>query len=341
MEGERLMAEQPDLATATPGAAAARTDGPAKRRSIVDLATEFAMVGALILIVIIAELLEPKFLDHNNVSNIITQNAQVGLVAIGMTFVLVAGGFDLSVGGMFALAGILYAHFANSLPVALAFGLMLVIAVALGSANGLVITRLQVNPFVATLGSASIFSGLAYLIATQGAVFVEKPSFGWLGTEHILGVRVTIWILAAAFVVGGVVLAKTTYGRAVYTVGGNPEAARLAGMRVSLVQASTYVIVAIGTVLGGMLLASETAVGQANVGTEVTLNAIAVVIIGGTSLRGGQGAMWRTLVGLLIVSSVGNLLTLLALNSAIQSVAKGAIVILAVSLDALTQGRRT
>ncbi len=335
------MARQLNPATADGPAVAPRSGRRLTGKKLTDLAIEYAMVGVLILVVIIAEIIESKFLNRSNISNILTQNAQVGLVAIGMTFVLIAGGFDLSVGGIFALAGILYAHFANALPVGLAFALMMVIAVAIGIGNGLVITKLNVNAFVATLGSASIFSGLAFLIATNGAIFVEKESFFWLGTHSLLGIRVTIWILGLAFILAGFVLAKTIYGRAVYTVGGNPEAARLAGMRVSLVQASTYVLAALGAVLGGMLLASETQVGQANVGTEVTLNAIAVVIIGGTSLRGGQGAMWRTLVGLLIVSSVTNLLTLMALNSAIQSVAKGAIVILAVALDAWTQNRRT
>lgn len=335
------MAQQLDPVPAAAGAdTAAPPPGGTFGKKAAAFGMEYAMVGVLILVVIIAQILEPKFLNSSNISNIITQNAQVGLVAIGMTFVLICGGFDLSVGGIFALAGILYAHFANTLPLAVAFALMIVIAIAIGAANGLVITKLKVNAFVATLGSASIFSGLAFMIATSGAVFVEKESFFWLGTESIAGIRVTIWILLAAFLIGGLVLSKTVYGRSVYTVGGNPEAARLAGMRVSLIVASTYVLSALGAVLGGMLLASETQVGQANIGTEVTLNAIAVVIIGGTSLRGGQGAMWRTAVGLLIVASVSNLLTLMALNSAIQSIAKGAIVIIAVALDSWTQSRR-
>jgi len=309
-------------------------------RILADLGVEYAMVGVLIVVVIVASILESRFLDNTNISNILTQNAQVGLVAIGMTFVVIAGGFDLSVGGIFVLAGVLYAHFANSLPVSLAFVLMLAIAVAIGVGNGLVITKLNVNAFVATLGSASIFSGLAFLIAANGAIFVEKPSFFWLGTHSLLGIRVTIWILGFAFLIGAFVLAKTVYGRAVYTVGGNAEAARLSGMRVGLIQASTYVLAALGAVLGGMLLASETQVGQANVGAEVTLNAIAVVIIGGTSLYGGRGAMWRTLVGLLIIASITNLLSLMAVNSSVQSVAKGGIVILAVAFDAWTQKRR-
>lgn len=325
----------------SPAPASAGQGVVASPRRLADLASHYAMVGVLILVVIIAEVAHPGFLDGVNLSNILTQNAEVGLVAIGMTFVLIAGGFDLSVGGIFALAGILYAYLAVKMPVGLAFVLMMPFAVAIGALNGLIITRLKVNAFVATLGSGSIFSGLAYLVSTNGAVFVEKASFPYLGTESLLGIRLTIWILAGAFLIGGFVLAKSVYGRAVYTVGGNAEAARLAGMRVGLIQGSTYVLPALGAVLGGMLLASETHVGQANVGTEVTLNAIAVVIIGGTSLRGGQGAMWRTLVGLLIVGCVGNLLTLLALNSSLQLVVKGGIVILAVAIDSFTQRRRT
>jgi ribose transport system permease protein len=213
-------------------------------------------------------------------------------------------------------------------------------AIAMGIANGLVITRLNVNPFVATLGSASIFSGLAFVINKTGAVFVEKASFMYLGTADWFGIPVTIWILAFAFVVGWLLLSKTVYGRSVFIVGGNEEAARLAGMRVSLIQASTYGLTALAAGIAGMLLTSQTGVGQANVGSNITLDSIAIVIIGGTSLRGGQGAMWRTLVGLLIIATIDSLFNSLAWNSSVQSITKGGIVIGAVALDAWTQRRR-
>jgi ribose transport system permease protein len=318
----------------TPAAAGPRRPGAA------DLVNRFAMVGVLVVLVIAAQISYSGFLEIGNLENLLTQNTPVGLVAIGMTFVLIAGGFDLSVGGIFALAGILYATLANDMPVGLAFALMVPIAILLGAANGLVITRLKVNAFVATLGSASIFSGIAYLVNDVGAVTVSKQSFSYLGTAEWLGVPVQIWILAAAFLVCGLLLAKTVYGRAVYIVGGNPDAARLSGMRVSTIQASTYVLTALGAVIGGMLLASQTQVGQANIGTDITLDAIAIVIIGGTSLRGGQGSIPRTLVGLLIVATIDNLFTSLALNTAVQSVVTGAIVIAAVALDSWTQRRR-
>ena len=125
-----------------------------------------------------------------------------------------------------------------------------------------------------------------------------RQSFSYLGTAHWLGIPVLIWLLAIAFAIGAILLSRSVYGRAVYIVGGNDEAARLSGMRVSVIQASTYAITSLTAALAGMLSASQTGVGQANVGGDITLDAIAIVIIGGTSLRGGQGAMWRTLVGL-------------------------------------------
>jgi ribose transport system permease protein len=319
---------------------AVKPSGPDRKKWVLDRVSEFAMVAVLVIVVVAAAFIEPRFLSTDNFKNILTQNAPVGLVAIGMTFVLIGGGFDLSVGGIFALAGVLYADLAGSMPTAIAFVLMLAIAAFLGAANGLVITKLNVNAFVATLGSGSIFTGFAYLVASTGSIAVEKTSFFWLGGETLLGIRVTIWILALVFIVAGLVLAKSVYGRSVYVVGGNVEAARLSGMRVGLAQTSTFVLAALGAAVGGMLLASETHVGQSNVGTEITLDAIAIVIIGGTPLRGGQGAMWRTLVGFLIVGSVSNLLSLMALNSAIQSIAKGSIIILAVAIDAAVQRRR-
>ena len=319
--------------------ASASSRAPAGRATAATVASRYSMVGVLILLVLIAQIAFPGFLSIGDLKVVLLNTAPVGLVAIGMTFVLIGGGFDLSVGGTFAVAGVLYATLANSMPVGLAFLAMIPVAIAMGLVNGLVITRLRVNAFVATLGSASVFSGLAYLINTTGAVTVTNPAFGYLGTASLLAVPVMIWILAACFLAGGIVLRQTVYGRSVYIVGGNADAARLSGMRVSVIQGSTYALTALCAALGGMLLASQTGVGQANVGVDVTLDSIAIVIIGGTSLRGGQGAMWRTLVGLLIIATIDSLFNSLAWNSATQSLAKGAIIVVAVALDSWSQRR--
>jgi len=313
--------------------------GRSRGSVVVDAVSRYSMVGVLVVLVAVAQVAVPGFLDLGNLEVVLVNTTSVGLVAIGMTFVLIGGGFDLSVGGIFAVAGVLFATLANSMPVGLAFALMVPIALAGGLINGLIITRLHVNPFVATLGSSSIFSGLAYLINTTGAVTVERSGFDYLGTATWWNVPVMIWILGACFGIGAAVLARTVYGRSVYIVGGNADAARLSGMRVSSIQASTYALTALCAAIGGMLLASQTGVGQANVGVDVTLNSIAIVIIGGTSLRGGQGAMWRTFVGLLIIATVDSLFNSLAWDAATQSLAKGAIVIVAVALDSWSQRR--
>lgn len=308
-------------------------------RSAAAVLLRYSIVWALVVLAIVTNILYPGFFEIANLRNILSQNAPVGLVAIGMTFVLIAGGFDLSVSAVFALAGVCFASFATHLPVGVALLAAIGVGAVAGVINGVIVTRLQVNPFVATLGTASIFGGLAFIYSGASPIFVEKDSFSVLGSHYVFGVPVAIVIFAAAFAIGSVVLSKSVYGRWVYAVGGNGEAARLAGIRVDLVRFSTYVLTGVCAALAGMIIASRTAVGSPTVGASITLDAIAMVIIGGTSLLGGEGAMWRTLVGLLILATINNLFDSLALDASIQDVVKGVIVVSAVALDSYTRRR--
>lgn len=300
-------------------------------------ATRYAIVGVLIVLTIATNVLYPGFFEIGNLRNILTQNAPVGIVAIGMTFVIVAGGFDLSVSAIFATCGVAFATFSGTMPLAVAFAAALGVGLVAGAVNGAIVTRLRVNPFVATLGTASVFSGLAYLWSHSAPVIPENPAFSMIDDAALLGIPVSIVIFAGAFAIGGVALSKTVFGRSVYAVGGNAEAARLAGMRVDLIRFATYMITGFCAALAGALVASRTGVGQADIGAAITLDAIAIVIIGGTSLLGGEGAMWRTLVGLLILATINNLFDSLALDTAAQSLVKGLIVIGAVALDSHTR----
>ncbi|QLQ11716.1 MAG: ABC transporter permease [Nocardioidaceae bacterium] len=160
-----------------------------------------------------------------------------------------------------------------------------------------------------------------------------------MGGGEILGLPIVVWVLAAAVILGGILLARTVYGRSVYSVGGNAEAARLAGIQVGLTRGSTYVLTGICAAIAGMMLASRVGVGQADVGVNIPLDAIAIVIIGGTSLLGGEGAIWRTVVGLLLLGTINNLFDSLGWDAPAQQVVKGAIVLAAVSLDALSRRR--
>lgn len=203
-----------------------------------------------------------------------------------------------------------------------------------GLANGLLVARFNINPFVATLGSASVISGIAYIYSNSAPFIVSDKSFQSLANSRTLGIPTPILILVLTFVVGGVVLAKTTIGRNIQAVGGNVEAAWLSGLRVPALTAGVYVLTGGFSAFAGMIDASRLAVGQADMGANMALDAIAIVVVGGTSLRGGEGAMWRSLVGLLILATLTNVFYSLNVSQHWQLIAKGLIVIAAVALDA-------
>ena len=331
----------PSLATADGGDVPAASRLGPSQWNVRKFFIHFSMVWVLIALTIVSNMLYPGFFDIGNIKNILSQNAPVGLVAIGMTFVMIAGGFDLSVSSIFAMGGVAFASFFGDMPTAVAIIAVLGVGLVAGSINGLIITRLHVNPFVATLGTASAFSGIAYLYSNSTPIVQTEEAFLALGTDSVAGIPISVAIFAGVFVVAAWVLAKTVYGRNVYAVGGNTEAARLAGIRVDLIRFSTYAITGVCAALAGMILASRTGVGQANTGEMVTLDSIAIVIVGGTSLLGGEGAMWRTLVGMLIFGTITNLFDALALEAAAQDLVKGVIVIAAVALDVYTRRYRT
>jgi ribose transport system permease protein len=301
------------------------------------LAMNYAIVAALIAVLALTQVLYPGFANPDNLRNVLAQSAPVGIVAVGMTLVMIAGGFDLSVGALYALGATVYASLALQINLIGAAALTLAVGLLAGTVNGVVVTRLRINPFVATLGTTSVLGGLAFLYSHSQPFIVEDPSFTVLGRGDWLGLPISVWILFAVMIGGGLALSRTVYGRSLYVIGGNSEAARLAGLRVGLLRASTYVAVAGCSVAAGMIMASRLSVGQADIGGTIALDAIAVVVIGGTSLFGGEGAMWRTMTGLLILAVLTNLFDSLAIDSNVQAVVKGLIVIGAVSVDALAR----
>ncbi len=299
------------------------------------------MVWVLIILAVGSDILYPGFFQWGNIKDILSQNAPVGLVAVGMTFVIIAGGFDLSVAAIFALGSVLFASFSSHVPIGLAFAGAAVAGILCGAINGLIVTKMRVNAFIATLATASLFAGFALLYSHNGPVEATKSGFMAFGTNDFVGIPIVVWVLAFGVIVGGFVLARTVFGRSIYAIGGNADASRLAGIRVDWIRASTFCITGICAAIAGMMLASQTGVGQGDLGANVTLDSIAVVIIGGTSLLGGEGAMWRTFVGLLILGTINNLFESLGLQADAQMLVKGAIILLAVGIDSATRRRRT
>jgi ribose transport system permease protein len=317
--------------------------GPQDRRpGLAHFATKYSMVGVLVVLLAVATILYPGFLNPANLSNILTQNASVGIIAVGMTFVIISGGFDLSVGAMYALGAVLYAGVTIQTESTVIAGIVTLLAgVVVGLVNGSIISRLNINPFVATLGTSSIISGVAYIYSNSSPFIVNNvPTFQDLALSTLAGVRLPVWILLAIFVVGAVVLAKTSFGRNVSAVGGNYEAAWLSGLRVKGLSSSVYVLTAMLAALAGMMDSSRLGVGQADVGASMALDAIAIVVVGGTSLLGGEGAIWRTAVGLIILATLTNVFYSLNVTQNWQLIAKGCIVVAAVSVDAVIRLRK-
>lgn len=297
----------------------------------------YGIVVVLVAMLAAASFLYRGFLTYQNLSNILSQNAPIGIVAVGMTFVIIAGGFDLSVGSIVGLGATFFASFALQQSLVVAFLVAIAAGLLVGALNGLVINRLRVNPFVATLGASSIINGLMLIYSSTKPYVVADPIFQQIGAGKLGPIPVSVIILAIVLALGGFVLSSTKYGRWIYAIGGNAEASHLSGIRVEVVRASTYALSGVLAALAGIMVASRLGVGQANQGASMPLDAIAIVVVGGTSLAGGEGTMWRTLVGLLVLATLTNIFYSLDVDPNWQLVAKGAIIVAAVALDSLVR----
>lgn len=302
-------------------------------------AARIPMVWALLALVLVTGLLYENFWSPANLNNMLQQNVPVALVAIGMTYVIIAGGFDLSVGAIFAGGAVFYASFSGSLPPVLGLALTIVFGILAGVLNGILVARFKINAFVATLGTASIVYGVVSLYADSGAIRIASPDYSFF-RGHWFGLSISVYIMVVAFIVSGLLLSRSTFGRSVYASGGNYEAARLGGVRVRRTIALTFVMIGALAALAGAVLASQIGVAQPNYGAAMPLDAIAAVVIGGTALTGGEGAVWRTVVGVLILAVINNLFSALTLDPALQNIIKGAIVVVAVGFDRWSAVRR-
>lgn len=300
----------------------------------------FGIVCFLFVLLIFARLVYPGFFEAANLQNILSQNAPIGLVAIGMTIVMIGGGFDLSVGAIAAVASVTYAMLALNIGLWQAAIATLALGLLLGAINGVLVGYLGINPFIATLATASIYSGFAFVLSDSQPIVVDVAGFEEVGQGTLWSVPISVWIVAGTFLVGGVVLARSVYGHNLYAVGGNSEAARLSGIRINQVRIVSYVSVGVMSALAGIVLTSRLGVGQADVGLDMTLNAITIVVIGGTSLFGGEGAMWRTTIGLLLLGIIINIADSKGWSGSVQGIVKGLVLIGAVGLDVLARSMR-
>ena len=300
---------------------------------------DYGIVVSFLAIFVFLSIASDVFLSTRNLLNILEQSAAVGTVAVGGTFVLIAGGFDLSVGAIFALSGIAAAHATNvGGPVAgVAAGLS--VGLLVGLVNGLLTTVGRINPFITTLATAIIVRGVALAVTGGFLVPIADPAFTTIGRGSLGGLKWSIIIFAAFVIVAGLLLWRTVFGRQAYASGGNPEAARLSGVPVGRVRTVTFAISGISASLAGIILAARAASGQADVGVGLEFQAIAAIVVGGTSIFGGEGAVWRTVLGVLLLALIGNGFNLLAVPPTFQQIFQGSIILLAVGLDVWARRR--
>ncbi|WNS79246.1 ABC transporter permease [Domibacillus sp. DTU_2020_1001157_1_SI_ALB_TIR_016] len=294
------------------------------------------MVMILILLCVVLTFTAPNFLDANNMLNVLKQTSIIAVLAAGMTIVILTGGIDLSVGSTVALSGVVsvMASAAGINPL-LAMLSGVAVGYGVGFINGFLTAKAKLPAFIVTLGSFTYVRGLAYVISGGYPIVLQNETFKFIGGGSILGIPTPIYIMTFVYVVMFFVLKYTMFGRHIYAIGGNEEAARLTGIKVEKSLINVYSISGLLAGLGGVVLAGRLYSGQPTAGQMYELDAIAAVILGGTSLTGGRGRIQGTIIGVLIMAVISNGLTLMNVDYYWQLVVKGGVIVAAVLLDRL------
>jgi ribose transport system permease protein len=325
-----------DQSTAAPTAA---IEAPISRRDRRLRAEHVRDYGILVFVAglfVTLSVASSHFLTVDNLLNILYQNAPVGIMACAVTLVIVGGNFDLSLGAMYALAGVVASwiavHFAvgPALPAAIAAGGVM------GLLNGLLVTKLRVNAFLATLATSLVYAGAATAFSGGYVIQVDSGTFTALGLNRIGAVWYSVIVFAVVAVLLQFVLGRTIFGRYVYAVGGNRDAARLSGLKVDRIVIVTFVIAGLAAGLAGLIGVSESG-GFSPGGIDPTLTAIAAVALGGTSILGGTGSVWRTVVGVLLLALVTNGFNLLGVEAFYQDIVKGGLIVAAVAIGSVVE----
>jgi ribose transport system permease protein len=292
----------------------------------------------LVALCVVTALLTGRFLSPLNLTNILVQSSIMAVIAMGMTFVIVGGGFDLSVGSTVALAGCVAGMVMLQFGIAAGVVAGIAAGAIVGLANGLIVAVLGVNPFIATLGTMVLVRGVVYLITGGAPVSGEyglPSAFIAFGSSRLFGIHYLVWVPVLLLIALSWLLQFTPYGRRVYATGGGRQAAYLSGVAVERVVASTYVWCGALAGVGGVMLAARLQSGQPTAGEFYELTAIAAVVLGGASLHGGEGTLYKSVIGVFIMIVLGNSLNLLNVDSYWQRVAVGAVIIAAAAADRL------
>lgn len=299
------------------------------------------LLAALLLIVAAFSIIDVRYISVANLMDILNQSIINGLLAIGITVVIISGGIDLSIGSIFALAIVFGGQFmVGGMPLPLAILATIAIGISAGLANGFLITKMGLQPFIATLGTMSAYRGLAYLATGGWPILNIPPSFRALLEGSIIeGLTPSLFVLFGFAFIGNILLKKTKFGTYTYAIGNNEEATRLSGVAVNFHKVWAYGFCGCGAALSGLILLARLGTGEPAAGQGYELNAIAASAIGGASLSGGKGSIIGTLIGTVLLSALRNGLIVVGVDTFWQYIATGVIIILAVYVDYLQIGR--
>jgi len=309
-------------------------------QTLARVSRDYAALIVLVILAVVLSFASESFLRPANFLNILNQNAPLLIIAVALTPVIIAGGFDVSTAAILAVSGASAAWLASQGMPYLGIAVAPFIGLGLGLINGLIITGFKVHAFLATIATAMVFQGIAVLITGGRLISAKMEEFAWLGRGRVFDtVHIAVLVMIVFVAVIAFILNRTALGRYIFAVGGNEEAAVLSGLRVKLVRMATFAMVGFASGIAGAITVSRIGQAQPLIGQGLEFQAIAAVILGGTSVYGGEGAVWRTIVGVLLLALITNGYNLLNVDPFVKDVTTGSIIIIAIALAAMNKGR--
>lgn len=306
---------------------------------------EYAIIYAVLALIVILSFASPNFFQVSNFVNVLRQISMIAILAVGIFFVMVGAGIDISIGAIVGLTGVLFAMFMVNygIPPVLAFVFTALVGLGIGIVNGLMVAKLSIPAMIATLATQSVCRGMTYVITGAYPISGLPEEVSFLGRGYVGGLEWLPWpvfIMVIVAVLAHIVSERTKFGRSVYAIGGNPEAAHLSGIKHKKVEITTYVICGGLAALAGMILTSRMDSGQPNGGLTWEFEAITAAVIGGVSITGGRGKVLGALLGAILVGLLTNGMTLLNVNSYYQQVVKGVVMVVAIAFDVYSVKRK-
>ena len=297
----------------------------------------YAVLILIVLLMIILTLSSEAFLTPRNLLNILNQNAPLAIIASALTLVIIVGGFDLSTAAIFAVASVTAAWIAINYNPYVGLLVAPLVGMVLGYLNGIIITSLKVHSFLSTIATSLVFRGMAILITGGFLIPVRMKEFTWLGREKIFDVHVAVYVLLVFAIISTFILNRTTIGRYIFAIGGNEDASILSGIKVNLVKIFAFSFCGFASGIAAAVQVSRISLGTSQAGLGMELQAIAAVILGGTSIYGGSGAVWRSIAGVMLLALINNGFNILNADPFYKDLTTGLVIIAAV---ALTAGRK-